>query len=115
LLATPEVPRVTGAHVASLEVSLEHPHEIVPVVDLSRWKILESGSSGVGEEQGELSDDDPVIGGPAQLTRQAEIGEPKFRFGLTVVLGESHGRAKLSREYRLVDSLTEDPRARRLG
>jgi hypothetical protein len=69
LLATPEVPRVAGVHVGPLEVSLKHPHEIVPVMDLSRWEILEPGSSGVGEEQGELSDDDPIVGGPAQLTR----------------------------------------------
>jgi hypothetical protein len=34
-----------------------------------------------------LSNDDPVVGGLAQLTRQAEIGEPKFGFGLTVLLG----------------------------
>jgi hypothetical protein len=115
LLATPEIPRVAEAHVGSLEVSLEHPHEIVLVVDLLRREILEPGSSSVGEEQGELSDDDPVIGGPSQLTRQAEIGEPKFGFGLAVVLGESRGRAKPSREYRFADSLTEDLRARRLG
>jgi hypothetical protein len=102
-------------HVGPLEVSLEHPHEIVPVVDLSRWKILESGSSGVREEQGELSNDDPVVGGPAQLTCQAEISKPKFGFGFAVVLGESRGRAKPSREYYLADSLTEDPRTRGLG
>jgi hypothetical protein len=47
LLAAPEVPRVAGAHVGPLEVSLEHPHEVVPVVDLSKWKILKPGSSGV--------------------------------------------------------------------
>jgi hypothetical protein len=115
LLATPEVPRVAGAHVGPIKISLEHPHKIVPVVDLSRWEILEPGSGGVGEEQGELPNDDPVVGGPAQLTRQAEIGEPKFRFGFAVVLGESRGRAKPSREHRLTDSLAEDPRARRLG
>jgi hypothetical protein len=84
-------------------------------VDLSRWKILKPGSSGVREKQRELSDDDSVVGGPAQLTHQAEISEPKFGFGLAVVLGESRGRAKPSQEYRLADSLTEDPRNRRLG
>jgi hypothetical protein len=84
-------------------------------VDLSRWEILEPGSGGVREEQGELSNDDPIIGGPIKLTRQAEIGKPKFGFGLAVVLGESRGRAKPSREHRFTDSLTEDLRARRLG
>jgi hypothetical protein len=102
-------------HVGPLEISLEHPHEIIPVVDLLRRKILEPGSSGVGKEQGELSDDDPVVGGPAQLTRQAEISEPKFRFGLAVVLGESRGRAKPSQECCLMDSFNEDPRTQRLG
>jgi hypothetical protein len=47
LLAALEIPRVAGAHVGSLEVSLEHPYEVVPVVDLSRWEVLEPGSSGV--------------------------------------------------------------------
>jgi hypothetical protein len=65
LLAAPEVPRVAGAHIGPLEISLKHPHEIIPVVDLSRWEILEPGSGGVGEEQGELSNNDPVVGGPA--------------------------------------------------
>jgi hypothetical protein len=91
LLAALEVPRVAEAHVGPLEISLKHPYEIVPVVDLSRWEILEPGSGGVGEEQGELSNDEPVIGCPAQLTRQAEIGEPKFGFGFAAVLGESRG------------------------
>jgi hypothetical protein len=30
-----------------------------------------------------------VVSGPAQLTSQAKISEPKFRFGFTVILGES--------------------------
>jgi hypothetical protein len=38
-----------------------------------------------------LSNDDPVIGGPAQLTSQAEVSEPKFGFGLAVILGKSRG------------------------
>jgi hypothetical protein len=61
-------------------------------MDLSRWEVLEPGSSGVRQEQGELSDDDPVVGGPTQLTCQAEVSEPKFGFGLTVILGKSRGR-----------------------
>jgi hypothetical protein len=47
LLTALEVPRVARAHVGSLEVSLEHPYEVIPVVDLSRWEILEPGLSGV--------------------------------------------------------------------
>jgi hypothetical protein len=38
-----------------------------------------------------LSNDDPIVGGPTQLTRQAEIGEPKFGFGFAIILGESRG------------------------
>jgi hypothetical protein len=47
LLTTPEVPRVTGAHVGPLEVPFEHSHQVTPVVDLSRWEVLEPHSSGV--------------------------------------------------------------------
>jgi hypothetical protein len=60
-------------------------------VDLSRWEVLEPGSSDVRQEQGELSNDDPVVGGPTQLTSQVETSEPKFGFGLAVILGKSRG------------------------
>jgi hypothetical protein len=38
-----------------------------------------------------LLNDDPVVGGPTQLKCQVEVSEPKFGFGLTVVLGKSRG------------------------
>jgi hypothetical protein len=60
-------------------------------MDSSRWEVLEPGSSGVRQEQGKLSSDDPVVSGPSQLTSQAKVGEPKFRFGFTVILGKSRG------------------------
>jgi hypothetical protein len=63
----------------------------MPVVDLSRWEVLKPGSSGVRQEQGKLLNDDPVVGGPAQLTSQAEVSEPKFKFGFAVILGKSRG------------------------
>jgi hypothetical protein len=47
LFTTPKVLRVAGAHVGPLEVPLEHSHQIIPVVDLSRWEILKPCSSGV--------------------------------------------------------------------
>jgi hypothetical protein len=47
LFAASEIPQVIGAYVGSLEVPLEHSHEVILVVDLSRWKVLEPGSSGV--------------------------------------------------------------------
>jgi hypothetical protein len=67
-------------------------------MDLSRWEVLELGSSGVRQEQGELSNDDSVIGGPTQLTSQAEVSEPKFGFGFAVILGKRRGGAEPSRE-----------------
>jgi hypothetical protein len=91
LFAASKIPRVAKAHVGSLEVPLEHSHEVVLVVDLSRWEVLEPGSSGIRQEQGELSNDNPVVGGPTQLTGQAEVSELKFGFGLVVILGKSHG------------------------
>jgi hypothetical protein len=47
LFTAPEVPRVTGAHVGPLEVPFEHPLQVIPVVDLSRWEVLEPCLSGV--------------------------------------------------------------------
>jgi hypothetical protein len=47
LFTASEVPRVTGAYVGPLEVPLKHLHQVVPVVDLSRWEVLEPCSSGV--------------------------------------------------------------------
>jgi hypothetical protein len=91
LLAASEIPRVVVAYVGSLEVPLEHSHEVILVMDLSRWKVLELGSSGVRQDQGELSNDDPIVGGPTQLTSQAKVSEPKFGFGLAVILRKSHG------------------------
>jgi hypothetical protein len=78
-------------HVGPLEVPLEHPHQVAPVMDLSRWEVLEPGSSGVRQKQGELSNDDPVIGGPSQLTSQAKVSKPKFEFCFAVILGKSRG------------------------
>jgi hypothetical protein len=85
-------------HVGPFEVSLEHSHQVAPVVDLSRWEVLEPGSSGVQQKQGKLSNDDPVISGPTQLTSQAEVSEPKFGFGFAVILGKSCGWAELSQK-----------------
>jgi hypothetical protein len=47
LFAASEIPRVARAHVGSFKVPLEHSHKVVPIVDLSRWEVLEPGSSGV--------------------------------------------------------------------
>jgi hypothetical protein len=47
LFTTPEVPRVIEVHVGPLEVLFEHSHQVVPIVDLSRWEVLEPRSSSV--------------------------------------------------------------------
>jgi hypothetical protein len=62
-----------------------------------------------------LSHDDSVIGGAAQLTSQVEIREPKFGFGLAVILGESQRGAKPDRKLGVSNGLVEDSRAWWLG
>jgi hypothetical protein len=47
LFTVAEVPGVARAQVGSLEIPLEHPHQVVPVMDLSRWEVLEPCPSGV--------------------------------------------------------------------
>jgi hypothetical protein len=47
LFTAPKVPRVAGAYIGPFEVPLEHLFQVVPVVDLSRWEVLEPGSSSV--------------------------------------------------------------------
>jgi hypothetical protein len=47
LFTAPEVPRVIGAHVDPFEVPFEHPFQVVSVVDLLRWEVLEPRSNGV--------------------------------------------------------------------
>jgi hypothetical protein len=55
---TPGVPR---ADVCALEVSSEGFDQIIPVGDLHRRQMLQPCSGGVGEEQGEVADDEVVI------------------------------------------------------
>jgi hypothetical protein len=61
LAATSEIPRVPKAHVCALEVSNEGFDQVIPVGDLRRRQMLQPGSGGVGEEQGEVADDEVVI------------------------------------------------------
>jgi hypothetical protein len=61
LAAASEIPRVPRAHVRALEVTGEGLDQVVPVGDLPRRQMLQPGSSGVGEEQGEVADDEVVI------------------------------------------------------
>jgi hypothetical protein len=61
LAAASKIPGVPRAHVCALEVSSEGFDQIVLVGDLRRRQMLQPGSGGVGEEQGEVADDKVVI------------------------------------------------------
>jgi hypothetical protein len=61
LPTAPEVPGVSRAHVRALEIASEGLDQVVPVGDLPRRHVLQPGASGVGEEQGEVADDEVVI------------------------------------------------------
>jgi hypothetical protein len=62
-------------HVRPLEVPHEGADQIIPVVDLAGRRVLEPHPRRVGEVQGEVTDDNLVVGGPAEgLIRQPERG-----------------------------------------
>jgi hypothetical protein len=61
LAVASEIPGVPRAHVCALEVSGEGLDQIVPVGNLRMRQMFQPGSGGVGEEQGEVADDEVVI------------------------------------------------------
>jgi hypothetical protein len=65
--------------VRALEVAGKGLDQVVPVGDLPRRQMLQLGSSGVGEEQGEVADDEVVIIRSTQLAGQSVVREPQFR------------------------------------
>ena len=67
LLALAEVPRIAGADVGPLEVSLEHPDQVSPVMDLVGREFLEPPVSSVGEEKWKLLDDGLIVPSSASL------------------------------------------------
>jgi hypothetical protein len=62
--------------------------------------VLQPGTSGVGEEQGEVADDEVVIVRPTQLAGQPVIRKPQFRSRLPQVLCDSSRGLELGRERR---------------
>jgi hypothetical protein len=76
LAAASEIPRVPRAHVRALEVSSKGFDQVVPVGDLRRRQMLQPDSGGVGEEQGEVVDDEVVIVRSTQLAGQPVVHKP---------------------------------------
>jgi hypothetical protein len=76
LAAASEILRVPRAHVCALEVSSESLDQVVPVGDLRRRQMLQPGSGGVGEEQGEVANDEVVIVRSTQLAGQPVVRKP---------------------------------------
>jgi hypothetical protein len=63
--------------------------------------MLQPGSGGVGEEQGEVADDEVVIVHSTQLAGQPVVREPQFRPCLPRVLGDGSRGSEPGRERRL--------------
>jgi hypothetical protein len=76
LAVASEIPRVPRAHVRALDVSSEGFDQIVLVGNLHRRQMLQPGSGGVGEEQGEVADDEVVIVRSTQLAGQPVVRKP---------------------------------------
>jgi hypothetical protein len=89
LSATSEVPGVSRAYVRALEIVGESLDQVVPVGDLPRRQVLQPGVSGVGEEQGEVADDEVAVVRSTQLAGQPVVREPQFRSRLPRVLCDS--------------------------
>jgi hypothetical protein len=100
LAAASEIPRVPRAHVRALEVSGEGFDQIVPVGDLRRRQMLQPGSGGVKEEQGEVADDEVVIVRSTQLVGQPVVRKPQFRPCFPRVLGDGSRGSEPGRERR---------------
>jgi hypothetical protein len=69
-----------------------------PVGDLPRRQVLQPGASGVGEEQGEVADDEVVIVRSTHLAGQTVVREPQFRSRLPRVLCDSSRGSEPGRE-----------------
>jgi hypothetical protein len=100
LAATSEIPGVPRAHICALEVAGEGLDQVVPVGDLPRRQVLQPGSSGVGEEQGEVANDEVVIIRSTQLAGQPVVREPQFQPRLPRVLCDSSWGSEPGRERR---------------
>jgi hypothetical protein len=98
LAAASEIPGVPRAHVCALEVSSKGSDQIVPVGDLRRRQMLQPGPGGVGEEQGEVADDEVVIIHSTQLAGQRVVCKPQFQLCFPRVLSDGSRGSEPSRE-----------------
>jgi hypothetical protein len=87
-------------HVCALEVSSEGFDQVVPAGDLRRRQMLQPGPGGVGEEQGEVTDDEVVIVRSTQLAGQPVVRKPQFRPCFPRVLGDGSRGSEPGRERR---------------
>jgi hypothetical protein len=100
LAAAAEILGVPRAHVRALKVAGEGLNQVVPVGDLPQRQVLQPGSSGVGEEQGKVADDEVVIVRSTQLAGQSTVHEPQFWPRLPRVLCDSSRGSEPGRERR---------------
>jgi hypothetical protein len=77
--------------------------------------MLQPGSGGVGEEQGEVADDEVVIVHSTQLAGQPVVHEPQFRPCLPRVLGDGSRGSEPGREQRPSYGPAESLRIRWFG
>jgi hypothetical protein len=77
--------------------------------------VLQPGASSVGEEQGEVADDEVVIVRSTQLAGQTVVREPQFRSRLPRVLRDSSRGSEPGRERRPSYGSTEGLRTGWLG
>jgi hypothetical protein len=77
--------------------------------------MLQPGSGGVGEEQGEVADDEVVIVRSTQLAGQSIVREPQFRPCFPRVLGDGSRGSEPGREPRSSYGPTESLQTGWLG
>jgi hypothetical protein len=99
-VAASEIPGVSRAHVCALEIVGEGLDQVIPVGDLPRRQVLQPGLSGIGEEQGEVADDEVIIVRSTQVAGQPIVREPQFRSRLPRVLCDSSRGSEPGRERR---------------
>jgi hypothetical protein len=114
LSARAQVPGVSRAHVRALEVPHEGVDQIVLAVDMAGRQVLEPRLCRVGEVQGEVTDDNLVGGGPAQLACQSVVVEPYAGVRPLVVFVDRRGLVKVLGEARCADLPAEHQGSRGL-